>query len=75
MRPTSRVFRARQVAAEIESGACKGLGVWWSQQEAAHAAATTKQEAEAAAQPAVDICSSCIELDHCELLAQLDRSR
>lgn len=73
MRPTSKVFRARQVAGDIEAAACKGLGVWWSQREAGYAASTTRTEARSATQPAVDVCVGCPEIARCALLAQLDR--
>lgn len=78
MRPISRVFRARQILADIVrdgAAACDGLGPWWSTIEDAHAAATSPEAAERAAAPAIALCTTCPEggLDgRCALRAALD---
>lgn len=74
-RPMSRAYRARQITTEIREAACRGLGTWWSQHEAAHAAAVTPTAAAAAAAPALALCAACPSagLDGlCALRAELD---
>jgi hypothetical protein len=73
MKPTSRTALARQIAADIVDGACKDKGRWWSEQEAAHAAAKTPAEASEAAAEAMELCASCTETERCAILAELDR--
>ena len=74
MRPISRAFLARQLTAAIKHPACKDLGMWWSEQEAAHAVATTTASAAAAAWPALSLCDECPLVDRmlCAERAELD---
>jgi tetratricopeptide (TPR) repeat protein len=57
VRPLSRRALARQLATEIKAAACKGLGKWWDEQEAAHLGATTPAQQAAAAAPAMALCA------------------
>jgi len=68
VRPISRRFLNQQQAAAIaqaETAPCRGLGTWWSQREAAHNAASTRRAAEAAAAPALQLCTRCPIVDAC----------
>lgn len=74
MRPISRRVLARYLAAvDVRGAACKGLGQWWSEQEAAHAAAGTPDAARAAANPAMVVCAGCPAITACSELAVIDR--
>jgi hypothetical protein len=73
MRPISRVALARQLAAAIESAQCDGMGHWWSEREAEHAAAVTGAEARGAAAEALELCGRCPERSRCAELAQVDQ--
>jgi hypothetical protein len=73
MTTRSNAQLARQLTAEITNGHCKYLGVWWSQQEADHAQATTPEDAVAAAAPALALCEGCAESGLCHRRAELDR--
>lgn len=69
----SDAYLARHVTAQIEDAACKGKGLWWSRQEATHAAASTSAEAESATVDAFEICAGCTQVDLCRQRAELDR--
>lgn len=75
MRGISRVVLARQLhEAIVRDGraACGGLGEWWSEQEAAHAAAASGQASAVAAAPAMRLCGECPEISRCAERAELD---
>lgn len=74
MRPQSRAHLARQLAAAITNAACEGQGQHWSAWEAAHAAATSPAQAEAAAAGAVALCAGCpaATIRCCADLAHID---
>lgn len=63
---------AQAMVWEFTEPACKGRGVWWSERERDHEAASTKQAAAAAAEPALRLCKRCPDYEQCELQAQLD---
>lgn len=73
MRPMSRAFLARQITGSILNAACKGRGAWWSEQEAAHAAAGIRVRAAAAAADALAVCAGCPEIPLCAQRAAVDR--
>jgi hypothetical protein len=69
----SQTHLARHVTALITGAACKGRGLWWSQQEATHAQATTGADAAAATTDAFAVCGGCTQVDLCRQRAELDR--
>lgn len=73
MRPISRTFLARILAAQITDAACGDQGQWWSEQEAAHAAATRAAAAGEASAPALALCADCPARSACAELAELNR--
>lgn len=74
MRPISRrVLNQQQAFAftQADTAPCRGLGQWWSQREAAHNTARTPHDAEAAAAPALQLCSRCPIVDACAEFADV----
>lgn len=70
----SEVVLAQSAAAELRAARCKGMGAWWSAQEAVVNAAGTKPEAREAAQELLDVCwSGCPVRMACRELAQEGR--
>lgn len=72
MTARSNIHLARQAAAEIHDAECKYLGVWWSEQEAAHSSAPSPRAAAAAAKPALGLCGLCTQTNLCAVRAELD---
>jgi len=75
VRPISRRVLVRQLAMAIARDGraqCSGRPRWWSEREAAHAAAVTRRQAELAAAPAMALCVRCPLVADCGLRAQLD---
>ncbi len=75
MRGVSRRVLAQHLAMMIaaeDRAECRGSGKWWSEREAAHAAASSRLEAAAAAAPAVALCARCPVIGRCGELAQVD---
>lgn len=64
---------ARYYTAAIENAACKDTGTWWTQQEAAHAAARTADDAADATRAAFALCSMCPDKGLCAARAEADR--
>jgi len=75
VRPISRRVLVRQLAMAIARDGraqCSGRPQWWSEREAAHAAAVTRRQAAAAAGPAMKLCAVCPLVADCGLRAQLN---
>lgn len=73
MRPISTRALNRQQATNFvhaETAPCRGRGTWWSELEAAHNMARTPQAAEAAAAPALQLCTSCPIVAACAEFAE-----
>ena len=69
-----RVALARRLSITVgREAVCRGLGIWWTQQETAHGQATTPVAAAAAAAPALALCAGCPEVQRCSWLAEIDR--
>lgn len=75
MRPISKRVLVRQLAMAIARDGraqCSGRPEWWSDREAAHAAALNRRQAVIAAAPAMALCARCPLVTDCGLRAQLD---
>jgi hypothetical protein len=67
----NEVVLAQSAAADLRTAACKGMGVWWSAQEATINAGATKPEGRAAAQELLEVCwAGCPVRAACRELAQ-----
>ena len=73
MNRVSRAVLARRLSAAIRDAACAGRGHWWSEQEAAHARASTPARAAAAGAAALTVCGGCSEVRRCAQRAAVDR--
>lgn len=67
-----RVLAQHHVDHQMDEAACKYQRPLWDEAEAAHAAARTREEAAAAAAPAMGLCAGCPIRDICEAWAIAD---
>ncbi len=69
----SREVLAQQAAARLIANACGSHTALWNRQERAHAAASSRPEARAAAAPLLEICGDCPIVAECGQWAVLDQ--
>jgi hypothetical protein len=73
MRGIDRQVLARDASAALVAAACKGHQELWDRCEDEHAAATTKEQARRAAEPLVELCTSCPITQACRGWAEVDQ--
>lgn len=73
MRGIDRQVLARDASAALVAAACKEQRDLWNRYEDEHAAAVTKEQARAAAEPLLEVCAPCPIIQACRRWAEVDQ--